>query len=300
MTMRARSVVPPDLWQAASCGDRPHKGMGRAEGAGFVSWRHGLRRMPRAVTAAAAVVFLVSGCSNDDTGEGAAGSSTTLAVSTEGNLGAFCDALVALDGAAATGGAETSNAPAIDQALRAVESSAPADIRETELRARLSRQAYCGEGEVLEGTIFAESEAGIDQYALANCAVNSVSVTAVDYAYQGVPDSVPPGRTAFSLDNQGTEFHEAALIPINDDAFDGSISELLETYVQEDLSAVATTARIVASPGQSNVAFVDREPGRYGMVCFIPVGSSPDADEREVAANPPHYTEGMVAEFVVE
>ena len=33
-------------------------------------------------------------------------------------------------------------------------------------------------------------------------------------------------------------------------------------------------------------------PGEYAMVCFIPVGGAEDG--------PPHFTQGMVQEFIVE
>jgi hypothetical protein len=45
--------------------------------------------------------------------------------------------------------------------------------------------------------------------------------------------------------------------------------------------------------------------GRYGPVCFFPVGSTPEAlaaaeeSSQDIEA-PPHFTQGMLAEFTVE
>ncbi|MEQ9161428.1 MAG: hypothetical protein RLN74_01900, partial [Ilumatobacter fluminis] len=53
------------------------------------------------------------------------------------------------------------------------------------------------------------------------------------------------------------------------------------------------------------------EPGRYVLMCFIPIGADPDEYLAAVAAagggkpdgvagGPPHFTAGMYAELVVE
>ena len=58
-----------------------------------------------------------------------------------------------------------------------------------------------------------------------------------------------------------------------------------------------------AAPGESDTLFVDLEPGRYVIVCFLPVGATPDnmeALESGELQGPPHFTEGMVEEFTVE
>ena len=57
------------------------------------------------------------------------------------------------------------------------------------------------------------------------------------------------------------------------------------------------------APGDSDTLFVDLEPGRYVIVCFLPVGATPDnmeALESGELEGPPHFTQGMVEEFTVE
>jgi len=58
-----------------------------------------------------------------------------------------------------------------------------------------------------------------------------------------------------------------------------------------------------AAPGESDTLFVDLEPGGYVIVCFLPVGATPDNMEALESGElqcPPHFTEGMVEEFTVE
>jgi hypothetical protein len=49
--------------------------------------------------------------------------------------------------------------------------------------------------------------------------------------------------------------------------------------------------------------FVDLEPGRYVIACFLPVGATPEnmeALESGELQGPPHFTQGMLEEFTVE
>lgn len=61
-----------------------------------------------------------------------------------------------------------------------------------------------------------------------------------------------------------------------------------------------------AGPGSGDITFVDLDPGKYAVVCFIPVGTTDMADleagegDQAEPAGPPHFTQGMVTEFTVE
>src|SRR5687767_360910 len=54
----------------------------------------------------------------------------------------------------------------------------------------------------------------------------AITVTAIDYAFQGVPDTMAPG-TSLSLVNAGKEFHELQLVRRNPDVTQ-SFDELLK------------------------------------------------------------------------
>lgn len=139
-----------------------------------------------------------------------------------------------------------------------------------------------------------------------------VEVTAVDYGFEGLPDMVPAG-TRLSLTNDGDEPHELVAMRIPD-AETRSVEELLQ-LPQPELMAVlgadAEPATVILSahgttdtPGAVVGDGTLTEPGRYAIVCFLPVGSDdsildPEADGPPESDAPPHITQGMFAELVV-
>jgi hypothetical protein len=122
------------------------------------------------------------------------------------------------------------------------------------------------------------------------CGFDTADVTAVDYGFEGVPESVPAGTVSFSLTNDGTEDHEMVLFR-KADGETRPIEELLALDEAEAEEAMTFTTVGFASPGATGYVATDLEAGQYAMVCFIPVGGAEDG--------PPHFTEGMVSEFEV-
>ena len=52
-----------------------------------------------------------------------------------------------------------------------------------------------------------------------------------------------------------------------------------------------------AEPGDTGTVYADvKKPGRYAAVCFIPTGTHGDTE----GDGPPHFVQGMVAEFTVD
>lgn len=142
------------------------------------------------------------------------------------------------------------------------------------------------------------ADAAIDEYVFGNCELDSrEELIAVDYAYQNAPETIEAGRVGLSLDNQGTEVHEIAVLRINDDV-DLSVAELLELPEEEAQSMVEFKGVVFAAPETSSSAVVDLETGRYAFVCFIPVGAT-SMDMFEEVSGPPHFTQGMFTEIEV-
>jgi hypothetical protein len=70
----------------------------------------------------------------------------------------------------------------------------------------------------------------------------------------------------------------------------------------------------LAPPGEDGMFVVGdgtiTEPGRYAVICAIPVGADPEefmaaaaeasSGPPQVEGGPPHFTQGMYAELVVE
>lgn len=147
---------------------------------------------------------------------------------------------------------------------------------------------------------FVEADRNIDAFMLDNCGYEVISVEAVDYRFENVPDTVAAGTVGFEFLNNGTEVHEMILFRINDDV-DMTLEELLELPEEEVETMIQFLGAAFAASGEEDVMFADLEPGRHAMLCFIPTGTtSMDMLEgEEPPEGPPHFTQGMVHEFEV-
>ena len=248
------------------------------------------------LTAAVLATILALGvvaCGDDDdeaTTETAGETTTT----TEAGLGAeACDAVQAV-GAALTGGPdgpptpeyiEGELLPTVDAVLAsgAEELAGPAEDLQAGAQAALE-----GDESAEEAVFSAYGEmAGVVHD---GCGYATADVTAVDYAFEGLPETMEAGTTSFSMVNEGDEEHELILFRRNDGETRG-LEELLDLPEAEAEEAVTFAGATFAQPGQTGYFAADLEPGTYFSVCFIPVGGGQDG--------PPHFTEGMAAEFEV-
>lgn len=130
-----------------------------------------------------------------------------------------------------------------------------------------------------------------------------VAVTAVDYAFQGLPDRVPAG-TAIRLTNaSATEVHELVAVRL-DDADERTVDQLvaLPDGELQALAADGAATVLVAGPGGGEAEAVEGDgrldrPGRYLLVCTIPTGADAQA---HAVGGPPHFTAGMYGQLVVQ
>ncbi|MGH9271426.1 MAG: hypothetical protein ACRDZ2_09140, partial [Ilumatobacteraceae bacterium] len=107
-----------------------------------------------------------------------------------------------------------------------------------------------------------------------------VEVNAIDYAFEDLPASVPAG-TMLNLTNSSTaEVHELVAFRLPDDET-RPIEELVMLPEAEfgALLAGEPATVIVAPPSEGGFPAVGdgtlTEPGRYAIMCFIPVGADP-------------------------
>jgi hypothetical protein len=115
---------------------------------------------------------------------------------------------------------------------------------------------------------------------------DEIVVTAVEYEFQGVPDTLAEGEYSFTLQNDGEEKHELYLSHITGPQ---SIEEILELPEQEVSKLTQAVDRVVAPTPDQPASFIAAlVPGRFGYVCFI---SAPDGT--------PHAFLGMAGEFTV-
>ncbi|MGD8684264.1 MAG: hypothetical protein PVG27_09970 [Chloroflexota bacterium] len=159
----------------------------------------------------------------------------------------------------------------------------------------------------------------------------SIDVGGVEYAFTGLPTSVPAGTT-LTFTNNGAEIHELVLARIADGVTE-SLEELLgmeaegrDPMAEGLVTMIGDGQPLIAVPGQTaDGSFTLAEEGRYVALCFVPTGLDfttleelgvdpgtlgpetdpstlpPDAAAflEEVMGNPPHLAMGMVQEFVV-
>jgi hypothetical protein len=143
-----------------------------------------------------------------------------------------------------------------------------------------------------------------------------IEVTGIDYGYEGIPEEPIAVGTLIEFHNatEAGELHEFVALPIPADET-RSIGELLQ-LPEAELDALFGTAEpamvLLAGPGDDPLvtAVGDgtfTEPGRYAIICAIPVGADPATilesegpPAEDPNAGPPHFTEGMAAEITVE
>jgi len=142
----------------------------------------------------------------------------------------------------------------------------------------------------------------------------TVEVTAVDYDYEGLPDSVAAGTKLSLTNTSDVEVHElvAFALPDGETRTAEELVQLPESEL-EGLFAGPPAMVLLAPPGggEQIPAVGDgtlSEPGQYVLFCAVPVGADPDEflnappgdGPPEVEGGPPHFVQGMYADLTVE
>ena len=123
----------------------------------------------------------------------------------------------------------------------------------------------------------------------------AITVTAKDYSFEGAEALEAGGSFAITLENEGTELHEM-VVQIIDPSETRTIEEMMQS--EEPPDTVTPVGFGIACPGESTVFNADvTEPGRYVALCFVPVGTTPEATSEP--EGPPHAAQGMILEFEV-
>lgn len=140
-----------------------------------------------------------------------------------------------------------------------------------------------------------------------------VEVTAMDFAYTGLPATVTAGTQFTLVNTSDTELHEFVAVRLADD--DTRTIEEILALPPEELGALfsGVSTVLLAPPGVDEVipAVGDgtlEEPGRYAIVCAIPTGANPEEylaaaatseGPPRVDGGPPHFVQGMFGEVTV-
>jgi plastocyanin len=130
------------------------------------------------------------------------------------------------------------------------------------------------------------------------CGWERIEVDAVDFGYEGLPESLPAGKYAVVMTNgtEAGEQHEIGFVRPKEDTTE-TFDELLELPEDESMEKVDFVDAAFAPPGETGVVFLELEPGTYYYACFIPVGSG---SEEPSEGAPPHFAAGMKGELTVD
>lgn len=143
-----------------------------------------------------------------------------------------------------------------------------------------------------------------------------VEVTAVDYAFEGLPEKIEAGTKLTLANDAPAELHELVVMRIPDEET-RSVDELVklpEEEIGKLFGAAPPATVLLAGPngGEQINAVGDgtiSEPGRYAVICSIPTGADAEAfleaaegsdGPPQVEGGPPHLAHGMYAELIVE
>jgi hypothetical protein len=262
----------------------------------------GRSRVPRALLGVLAVTTLVGvACGDDDdaapattvaaataTTVGGAAPATTGAGAADFDKTAFCDAFMDANMAGAAAGDPDADpvaaATAVLEPAKRAQAAAPPEVAdELDKAVELLEQAVATK----DGSLIEQSDPkATNEWAAANCDWTKVAVTAEDYHFNGVPDTLKAGDYEFEMTNKGKEFHVLVIVKRKDGVTE-PFEQLLSDPSGED--KVETVLGAAAPPGVSGSSAARLEPGEYLVLCPIPIGTTGETE----GSGPPHFTAGM-------
>ncbi|HUR17938.1 MAG TPA: hypothetical protein VMZ51_03255 [Acidimicrobiales bacterium] len=127
-------------------------------------------------------------------------------------------------------------------------------------------------------------------FELANCGWRRVDTTAVEFTFQGFPETIPAGVVSFELANKGEFDHVLELYRVEQETVSGRETLSRGDLRKEDLAKFRDVGSAFAREGEQGHVVRALQPGRYVAACLIALNSTPPAT---------HASKGMLAEFTV-
>jgi hypothetical protein len=211
--------------------------------------------------------------------------------STPTGAAAFCQAALAAEASAVTG-----DPAVIEPAFDAVSRAAPAEVKaavDTVIASFIAGEEGSPDFDAAYGDLIG--------YVKTNCGFATLTVTATEYAFDGLPNTFDAGPVVIDFDNSGAEFHMLSLHRVNDGVTE-TLDELLALPEDDFATKVTEVGGAFAAPREVGYGMLDLQPGRYIAICLLPIGATPEnmpqieSGEHDGA---PHFTSGMIEEFNV-
>jgi plastocyanin len=218
---------------------------------------------------------------------------------------AYCEAALATDKAAdkvfASERPRQRDIQAFQTALTEQESSAPPEVAASvQAAATQVRTAIQNRQDPFDDPTFEQNINAIDEHRYNSCGYTQIDVTGVEYAFEGLPETIPAGTVAIRFTDTGAEWHEIAIYRVKGKDSVRKIVGLSEKEQRKKLEEIGGT---FAMQGQTSYTIAElTKPGRYALICHLPVGSTDAqaADEAERENAKSHAAEGMYATITVE
>jgi hypothetical protein len=120
-----------------------------------------------------------------------------------------------------------------------------------------------------------------------HCGYQKVDVTAVDFAFQGLPATLKAGPTSLAMTNKSTHGESHVLLIARGKNGAALTVDQVEKTPAEQLFGMIDVlpGGAFAAPGETGGGTWDLKPGHYVVLC--PIG------------DPPHFMKGMVTELTV-
>jgi hypothetical protein len=263
------------------------------------------QRCATAAVLVACAAGLLTGCGDDKKADTGSDTTTTLADAGTGEkaAGASEAACSAYTDVSAAFGSEDAPDPAkVKPLLDTLDKEAPAELKDDlSVMTSGARKALDSQDmSAFDSPEFSAAQSKADSYFFDNCTYDKkLEVTAKEYEYEGIPDTLDAGTVAMKVTNEGAEPHEISIARKKDGVTE-SFDELLalpEDQATQKIDMVG--GAFVPQKGSSSMAVVDLTPGEYIAVCFVPTGSKIDASGEHEGSGPPHFMQGMKKEFTV-
>lgn len=162
-----------------------------------------------------------------------------------------------------------------------------------------------GDYSLLDRPEHLEASGTVHAFDVERCDWNQVKITLDEYAYTGMPAELEAGVTSLDFDNIGSEVHEATLFAVDESAT-RTVKELLDLGPESPVAAqfLELIGHLEIRPDGTpdDYGIQDFAPGRYAMICYLPVGSTPeriDDPNFSPEGTDRHYSRGEIAEFTV-
>ncbi len=114
------------------------------------------------------------------------------------------------------------------------------------------------------------------------------TISMIEYAFQGIPDTVPAGRSIVEVHATGSTFHETAFLPVPAGTTEEDVVEAFSSETS-DLAFAPAGGVSIMTPGLTSWLLLDLTPGTYVAFCAAP-------DDWD---GPPHVMLGMLKIFTV-